>query len=44
MKEIIEKVTLNYEYYDGIDNYSDGDDIEEKLLDICRLGKRESFA
>lgn len=41
MKEIIEKVTLNYEYYDGIDNYSDGDDIEEKLLDICRLGKRE---
>lgn len=41
MKEIIGKVTLNYEYYDGIDSYSDGEDIEEKLLEICRLGKRE---
>lgn len=41
MKEKIGEVTLNYDYYDGIDHYSDGDDIEEKLLDICRLGRRE---
>lgn len=42
MKEIIGNVTLNYEYYDGTDSYNDGDDVEEKLLEICRLGKREA--
>lgn len=36
MKEKIGAVTLNYEYYDGMDYYSDGDAVEEKLLEICR--------
>ena len=36
MKEKIGAVTLNYEHYDGMDYYSDGDAIEEKLLEICK--------
>lgn len=36
MKEKIGAVTLNYEYYDGMDYYSDGDSVEEKLLEICK--------
>ena len=36
MKEKIGAVTLNYEYYDGLDYYSDGDFVEEKLLEICK--------
>lgn len=36
MKEKIGAVTLNYEYYDGVDYYSEGDFVEEKLLEICK--------
>ena len=35
MEEKIGKVTLNYDFYQGEDSYSDGD-IEEKLLEIAR--------
>ena len=31
----IEKVKLNFTYYNGVDSYSDGD-IEEELLDIVK--------
>lgn len=41
MKEKIGAVTLNYEYYDGMDYYSDGDFVEEKLLEICRTNRIE---
>lgn len=42
MEEKIGNVILNYEYYGGEDYYSDGDDIEEKLLNICKSGSREA--
>lgn len=42
MKEKVGSVTLNYEYYDGTDAYSDGDAIEEKLLEVCRLDRVEA--
>ena len=35
MEEKIGKVTLNYDFYQGDDSYSDGD-IEEKLLEIAK--------
>lgn len=36
MKETVGKVILNYEYYSGSDLYSDGDEMENKILDIVR--------
>lgn len=42
MEEKIGSVVLDYEYYSGENYYSDGDDIEEKLLDICKSGRREA--
>ncbi len=41
MIETIGKVKLNYEYYNGDDLYSDGDYIEDRLLDICMGGEKE---
>lgn len=38
MKEQVGKVTLNYTYYRGNDLYSDGDEIEEELLQIAQAG------
>lgn len=39
MTENIGKVILNYEYYSGEDLYSDGDEIENKILDIVKNEK-----
>lgn len=36
MKEKIGNVTLNYKYYSGSDLYSDGDEIENEILDIVK--------
>lgn len=36
MNEHIGGVTLNYDYYTGKDFYSDGDEIENKILDIVK--------
>lgn len=36
MTESIGKVVLNYEYYSGEDLYSDGDDMENMILDIVK--------
>ena len=41
MIEKIGNVTLNLNYYNGIDDYSDGEEIEEKLLQIVK--NHESF-
>jgi SAM-dependent methyltransferase len=35
-QEKIGKVTLDYQYYSGQDLYSDGDDIENRILDIVK--------
>lgn len=37
--EYIEKVKLNLDYYKGKDLYSDGNSIEDELLEICKSGK-----
>lgn len=39
MEERIGKVTLNYKYYSGTDLYSDGDEMENKILDIVKTEK-----
>ena len=39
MEEKIGKVTLNYKYYSGSDLYSDGDEMENKILDIVKTEK-----
>ena len=36
MTENIGNVTLNYNFYDGTDLYSDGDFIEEHILNIVK--------
>lgn len=36
MEERIGKVLLNYKYYSGSDLYSDGDEMENKILDIVK--------
>lgn len=36
MQEFIGKVKIEYKFYKGHDLYSDGDEIEERLLDICQ--------
>lgn len=41
MIEKVGKVTLNYKFYDSNDRYSDGDAIEERLLDISINGDIE---
>lgn len=41
MTEQIAKVTLNYTYYDGLDNYSDGP-IEDDMLAIAKSGTIEA--
>ena len=37
MKEKIDNVVLNYQFYNGTDTYSDGD-VEDRLLEIVRNG------
>lgn len=39
MEERIGKVVLNYDYYSGEDLYSDGDAMENKILDIVKKEK-----
>ena len=41
MQEFIGKIKLNYNFYKGSDLYNDGDEIEERLLNICKSGKVE---
>lgn len=41
MIEYIGKVKLNYEYYAGSDLYSDGDAVEEEMLNIAKNGNWE---
>lgn len=41
MKDSIGKVVLNYRFYSGSDLYSDGDAIEEEMLEIARSGNWE---
>lgn len=36
MTEQIGKVKMNYDYYDGVDLYSDGEEIENHILDIVK--------
>ena len=36
MTKLIGKVKINYKFYDGMDVYSDGDIIEDKLLEVCK--------
>lgn len=36
MKEIIGKVVLNYEFYKGSDLYSDGEEMENEMLEIAK--------
>ena len=40
MREKIGNVTINLDYYNGIDNYSDGEEIENELLEIVKTEKR----
>lgn len=40
-QETIGKIMLEYKFYKGNDLYSDGDDIEERLLNICKSGRVE---
>lgn len=40
MLEKIGGVTLNYQYYEGEDLYSDGP-IEDQLLEICKAGRKQ---
>ena len=39
MREKIGNVTINLDYYNGIDNYSDGEEIENELLEIVKTEK-----
>lgn len=41
MTEKIGRVSLNLDYYDGEDRYSDGD-VEEELLEIVKIMFRRS--
>jgi 2-polyprenyl-3-methyl-5-hydroxy-6-metoxy-1,4-benzoquinol methylase len=43
-EEKIGKVKLNYEYYSGRDLYSDGEDVENKILDIVRKEKGYEYS
>lgn len=38
MIETVGKVILNYKFYKGADLYSDGDDIENEMLEIAKAG------
>lgn len=43
MKEIIGKVVLNYEFYKGSDLYSDGEEMENEMLEIAKAGNWEEI-
>lgn len=43
MEERIGNVVLNYKYYSGKDLYNDGDDVENKILDIVKSEKGYEF-
>lgn len=42
MKEQVGKVVLNYEFYNGVDSYSDGS-IEDDLLELVKNGEPEQI-
>ena len=37
--ERIGQVSMDYRWYDGVDQYNDGDEVEELVLSICKEGK-----
>lgn len=41
MKDVVGKAVLNYAFYSGEDLYSDGDDIENEMLEIAKAGNWE---
>ena len=43
-EEIIGKVKLNYSWYSGKDLYSDGDAVENRILEIVRNEEGYEFA
>ena len=43
MIEMIGKVRLNKQWYDGEDRYSDGDDVEKRLMDIVQEQPSEAL-
>ena len=43
MEEHIGKVRLNFKFYDGKDLYSDGNDIEDEILDIVKTNPKSEY-